>query len=457
MFSIIIFDGMIKHGFYLDIPDSKKTYITRYLRQGLNGEQIVVEDIVYRTGKSGKNVGQAYRIAVKYSDKLVFDEKKYVLLVNGSSEHDMGISLYILSNIFRNIDKPEIILIVMVPPRSASTYLKASFYAWFKTISLYDVMFNYKTRNSFKYILLNPDLPSQLINYLIELFNNVQNNCSLLHIRLKKFIVPVKEIFVFAELLKYRGFIEHIIKEYRYILMLLHGILDKAPTELWSIARKEKHVIEGSKYIIEKYIKNKENIDQNISELLRILLKGRKYTVSIIDPKVLFDEFLRGTGVSKIYRKIKIKDKIMILENISTHDLTSIYDFGVVDNIKNLTRYLIVTRDLAEYIERENVIIKKHGMGEIGIVDVMETPINFDCKVNNEYLPFDFQEAYYERAGIALPHLYPPEIRVGDKILKPQDLHIINPVNYYGYIDYVGKECSINTDNILNQLLSQFS
>ncbi len=453
--TLIIFDDMVKLSIYLENLEHNKLFLTRYPRHGLKGKQLVIEDLVYSGVKGRKSIGQVYKIAINYSDKLVFKDKKYVLLVNGASEYDMGLSLYVLNYILNNIREPEILVLTRAPPRNSNELIKASFYAWFKTISLYDIIFNYRVNGSFKYLLLNPDTSPRLIRYLIMLTDKIMHNIhSLLHIKLKRFLLPIAELYVLAELLKYRGEYSKIAGEYKYLLMLMHGVLDNAPTDLWSIARKKRHVIEGSRFIIKKLIEKKDVLEKSIYSILEVLERGRRYTSSMIDPKALLEKLLHGTPISRIYPEINISGRIELLRNISSNDLIDTYDLGVVDLVRNTYRYLVITPDLENYVNGDNVLVLDKGVGEISVVEFDETPLHVDCRVNTDYLPFDFYEAYLDRSGIALSQLYPPETRIQNKILKPYDIHRVNLVNYHGYIEYRDEKCSTYIKSFLKQLFS---
>ena len=455
----IVFEDAVKY--YLKPRDSRQdiVYLVKYYRPGMPGKQIVVEDIAYTGfGKRGKTISEHYRIALNYSRELVFKDKEYVLVVNGSSNFDLGLSLFTISNIVREPRNKKISVLVIVPSRDSSGMVKASFYAWLKVIFLYDIFVNLMN-GKFVYIFLDSSVSSNLVSYIADplTYPNIlfsKDLTSLTHLKFKRFLIPITEVYAFSELLKLKGELESTLREYRYLLMLMHGVLDNAPTDLWSWARKHRSIIEGSGFMLKKLLEKQDVLEREVRELFKVLSRGGVYTAYLVDPLEVFKVLLQGVPMSRVYEVLNINTKIKLLTRIRSNELVDIYSLGIPQHFSRVTRCFIVSKDLSSYINDGQCVVAVDGVGEISVVEAAGVPLNQDCKINTEYIPFDFYEAYIERSGIALSQLYPPEIIVGDKILRPDDMQRISLVNYYGYLEFIDKECFSPSISFYKYLMS---
>jgi len=435
---MIILDGMMKYMDFFERTGFDKLYVTTFHREGIAGKQLVVEYTGYRGGYvyRGGGIENFYRLADRYIDQIKIGEKT-TLLINGGEVFDLGFSLKMLEHLTREKSVGNILYLVEVPQKKSTTDAKAFFYAWFKTISLIDIYFNELNKGFFKIILFDYNQPPQLyglINNLYEKTSLFDKTCSTIHLRVRRFLTGLRELFILTELFKTIGFYNYLTREYKADLSLLNSVLDHAPSELWSIARRDVHVIRGSIYTYKKLVDKGGLLEKVVRDLVKTIVQGGKYTSLMVDPLHVLEKILSGTRLSKIYDEIGVGNRVRDLISIPDDQLIDTYTYGVGSTRLDEFRISILSRDLAVYLHHvDNVVELADQAGEAVIMDASHIPINMDCRINQYYIPLDYYEAYVDKAGLNIEHMYPKDLHIGDKPVDQTDLHRINLVNYHGY------------------------
>jgi len=432
---------MVKYqDLFAKLENYDKIYITQFYRSEIIGKQIVVEDLGFSYDYIHRgSLNYVYRLASRYSDKLVLEPGFHAIVVDGASTFDLGVSLYILNKIYNENLDVELVLLALTPSLEIDDTYKAYYYSWFKQISLYDILFNTRRYGSFKYVLIDRSTPIQFcLHFLKHMDKLLSGKSSLVSIFYKRYIIPIIEVTYLLELLGIKAKYLNIVDEYKTILMTLSGILDIATgryESLWSIARENRGLITGSGFLFKKYSGVFNDIDSVIEDLARVFLKKGKYTDLLVDPGLIIEKLLSGYTLRKLYDEINISEKIDILMNIDTLDLVKVYSYSVFKEYVDKNRIVIVSPDIETYISKGvNIIVDSESTGLISIIDLYTIPINSYCRLNTDYIPFEFYEAYVDKAGLALKQLYPPEIVIVNKVLKPEDIHSMGLVNYHGFI-----------------------
>jgi len=425
---------------FAKLENYDKIYITQFFRSEISGKQIVVEDLGFSYDYHQRgSLNYVYRLASRYSDKIVLESGFYAVIVDGASTFDLGVSLYILNKMYNENLDVELVVLALTPSLDVDDTYKAYYYSWFKQVSLYDILFNTRKQGSFKYILIDRTTPVQLCLHVLKHLNNLlSGRSSLINIFYKRYIIPIIEVTYLLELLSIKAKYLNIVDEYKTILMTLSGILDIASgryESLWSIARENKGLITGSGFIFKKYSEVFNDVDNVIEDLARVFIKKGRYTELLVNPGMIIEKLLSGYTLKKLYDEIDISGKIDILMNIDTADLVKVYSYSVFQEYVDKSRVVIVSPDIETYVNRDvSIIVDGESTGSISIIDLYTIPINSYCRLNTNYIPFEFYEAYVDKAGLALKQLYPSETIIVNKVLKPEELHSMGLVNYHGYV-----------------------
>lgn len=434
---------------------SSKLCIVRYMKSLSDAKQVVIEDLGYSREpvSRSESIKYIFSLAETYSHRFSLNERKYFFIINGSSGFDLGFSLYLLNKIYNVIDKPIISLIVEVPRLDTSVDVRARFLSWLKTIFLHDIVIN---NNGFmKIVLSDPEPPSQLVKYLISFLENevFLNFKSLIHIKLKRFVVPLTELYFLIQLLTLYGRVNYLLENYRTILFLMHKVLDRAPIDLWSIARRSTSLVRGSIYGYKKIIDFREKIFETMSELISVFVKSSRFSELIINPRELLDKLLSGYTISEIYNEVFSNERIVSYLNISRELLVDTFSYGKVSDCE-YTRYIGIGSDLVERIPiGYNSVLLENIYSELNILDTCRVSINSDCKYNTNYIPFSFIDAYFEASGLYLESLYPRELFFKNTIVKPMDIHNTCLVNHVGFVKAVSEECRFNGLKLINSIV----
>ncbi len=456
---LIILNGMLKYHDVLKEIKTEKIYVTNYPRENIEDKQIVIEEVGFREGymQGYSSTPYIYRLSEKYVGSLDIVGENVVVLINSLSGIDLGFSLNLLHRL--SLDKNfRLTFIISSPTKKDNSDVKARFYAWIKLVYLYDIYINNYKEGLFKQVLVDSSNPPQLYKFLGEIACNTDtlyNLYSTIHIKFKRYIVPLADLMVLSELLLEQGKYRSIITEYKEILASLHKILDHAPTGLWSIARKYVELIRGSIYSYKKVI-NKESILKKYLEALIISINnGGRYTVSLINPHILLEKMISGSSLYSIYEDIGISKYIEKVITVENTELIDIYELGSINNYQNILRRIFISPDMQPFIpseELEATVLENH-VNEIIVMDLYSIPLNTDCRYNSEYIPIDFYETYMDKAGLSLDQLYPRKISIGGKMIEHVDIHNIGIVNYNGYRYAEAEKCRYIGEGLINKLL----
>ncbi len=457
---LIIFNDMLKHARILEDIEDEKLYITKYYRPGYTGSQLVIEDLGYSREqvRGFENIKYVYRLADSYSDRVKLVGREFYILVNGASGFDLGFSLYILKTLIEQRGN-RVLLLVETPRKDVDVDIKARFYSWFKTISILDIYANGVEEGSFKYILLDHDQPPQVCRYLIRVFKKrllLENGLSsLLDLRLKRYIIPITELLLVAELLVKMGSINRVEHEYRNVLLMMHKVLDRASADLWSIARRSKEAIRGSVFKYKKLFDKRSSIEHSLKKLIEILETGGKYTVSLIDSRRIFEKLLSGYTIRQVYYEIERSRIFDRIAKVSSEELVNTYSYGLLEHIGFSKRYVVIGEDLVDLVSYDELIVLEDVFNEFGILEFNSVPLNIDCGLNTNYIPFDFYEAYIDRSGLVMEQLYPHELILDGMRIEALDIHRINLVNYHGYVEAIKRKCSFIGMKFVESLLQR--
>jgi len=384
-------------------------------------------------GLSFRTISETYRAVLAQGLEIPVSGNHLTVLVNASSIFDLAITLYLTSTLQ---EKVGISLIVFTPNSSAGDHVKASFYAWLKTIALLDVSLN-SSGGQLTYTLVDGDSPIQLISYLLQTALSIDRVAekhirSLVHVKLKRFIIPFIEVYALTELLHVSGICRKVIDDLRETLALMHITLDEAPTDLWSYARNTKSVVEKYWRVLGELLSKYNALKEEVGKAVEKEAVTGKFTEYLVAPFELLDTLLRGIPVTGIYSELRVGDRVRnVLEN-GFKKLVDTYTRGSLQAISDTREYVVYTRDIAGYVESVENATVISGLGEVGLIRVFAVPVNYELRVNTEYVPREFREAYFKVAGLALTRLYPPEISMGERRYTPQALHSANFANYHG-------------------------
>lgn len=451
----ILFENTTKHYAGVDELSTDKLCIVKYEKPRVRAKQIVVEDLGYsrETVLKTESIKYIYSLAETYTHRFDLRDREYVFIVDGSSGFDLGFSLYLLNKLFNRVNQPTVLFIVEIPRLDSGIDVKARFVAWLKTVFLYDIVIN--STSNMKIVLTDPNPPFQLIKYLIIILtsNLLLEQRSLLHIKLRRFVTPITELYFLTQLFTLHGKLNYLVEDYKHVLLLMHDVLDRAPTELWSIARKSTGLIQGSIYSLKKIISAREELSKAMSELINLILESNRFSESVIDPRVLLDKLLSGCSIREIHNELFSTDRIMNYLNISRDILIDTYSQGTLSECI-YSRFVATGRDLFESIPSGyKTILLENTHSELSVFDTCSVSINSDCKYNTNYIPFNFIDSYFEVSGLSLESLYPREIVFKNTIVKPIDMHNICLVNYSGFIKAVNNECRFSGLKLVKNII----
>lgn len=455
---IILFENTLKHYTSIGELSGSKLCIVRYEKPLIDAKQIVIEDlgfsreVVSRT----ETIKYMYSLAESYSHRFSLNEREYVFVINGNSSFDLGFSLYLINKIYNTVDKPHIILIIEIPRLDTIIDVRARFMSWLKTIFLHDIFVN--SNGFMKIVFTDPDSPPQLIKFLIIFLtsNLLMNYRSILHIKLKRFIVPLTEIYFLIQLLTLRGKLVYLIENYKKNLFLMNKVLDQAPTELWSIARKSTNLIRGSIYSFKKIVDSLTKLEKTIEDSIKILVKSSRFSELAVDPRELLDKLMSGYTIGEIHNDVFSSERIVNYLNISRDLLVDTYSYGTVTNCE-YSRFVSTGEDLFDKIPPGfSSILLENTFNELNIIDTCSVSINNDCKYNTSYIPFNYIDAYFEASGLYLESLYPRELVFKNNIVKPIDIHNTCLVNYSGYLKAVSEKCGFSGLKLIKSIVEKY-
>jgi len=428
---VVVFTDTAKHYSYLKKQGFTVICILESGEIGARCDQVLTVEAY--PGLSFKTVSDAYRAVLVQGLEIPVSGNHLTVLVNASSIFDLAASLYLVSILQERVG---ITLIVFTPNSSAGDHVKASFYAWLKTIALLDVSVN-SSGGWLTYVLVDGDSPIQLISYLLQTALSADRVAekhfrSLVHVKLKRFIIPFREVYALAELLHVSGICRRVIDELRETLALMHITLDEASTDLWSYARSFKPVVEKYWHVLGEFLSKYGVLVEEVGKAVERVAAAGKFTEYLVTPFELLDTLLRGIPVTGIYSKLSVGGRVRKVLESGFEKLVDTYTRGSLQAVGDTREYVVCTRDMASYVESPENAVVISGLGEVGLVRVSAVPVNYELGVNTEYIPRDFREAYFKVAGLALTRLYPPEISIGGRRFTPQVLHSANFVNYHG-------------------------
>ncbi|OYT40778.1 MAG: hypothetical protein B6U89_00950 [Desulfurococcales archaeon ex4484_58] len=443
---LIVLNGMLKYLDELDTLDLDKRYITTHEIKGVSGKQIVVEDLGYRLEYAERvhDFHSISRLAEKYLYGFKPVDKRIIILLSGRQALDLGFTIELLNKISELRSFPEVVMMIETPRSSDNNIVKARFYASMKIFGLYDILFNYTSLGAFKYIFVDPDQPGEFYNYMVTMLNSYDglSKCySTLHLKFKRLVIPLLDLSILSELLVLLGKTKRLSNEYKFILWVMHRILDKAPTELWSIARKKTDIIRGSFYSYRELVSRSEETNECLKKLVMLLSRGSKYTASLVDPRALFEKLSSGTTLSNIYVEFSIEELYNKIKRIDAEDLLNIYSLGTLSLYIVFEHRVLVGEDIASILKGKDLIVLKRRVNELSPIYILGVPINTDCGYNTEYIPMDIYEAYMDQYSVSKNTLYPQRIIFRNQVLDIDNIHNINMINYLGYRKGVEEEC----------------
>ncbi|MET1159922.1 MAG: hypothetical protein ABWW65_03085 [Thermoprotei archaeon] len=455
---IIVLPGMTDYHSIINKLDYPKLYITTILREELSGKKIVVSGIDLSTYKHGvETLRYMYNVAEKYRDQLKISDNRVVVLVNSNNLLDLAFTKVILDQaLHQNL---EVSMIIKTPSPDSSKLVKASFYAWLKLVGLYDVYINSSNSGSLRIILVDSDNPPQLFSFLsivLEEINELHEMKSYLHIKLKRFLLPLQELDLISEITKYRGLVDSIRKECHYVIASIHSILDRASADLWSTARRKYIVVRSSYDAYKKIIEKSTILNDKLRELVLRVIRGDRYSVMLLNPIEIYKEILQGYTLKQALSKLGISEIINKTLDVESSALTDIYTGGGFSKYSDKRRLVFVSRDLLEYItdKRRSLHVLSSGDGELVIVDILSLVINTDCGYSPEYIPSDVLESYSEKSWSYLEQMYPEKLAIGDLELDSLQLHNLGLFNYYGIIEAFREKCRFIGNNIVKRIMS---
>ncbi|ABN70279.1 hypothetical protein Smar_1184 [Staphylothermus marinus F1] len=423
--------------------DIRKLIISpKYSKRYDRNEQIIIEDVGFPryqplTTRGFDSIAYSYKLSSLFLKGVKFYDEKIEILVNGSEGFDLGTTLSILQNISKYEKIPEIYLFIETPGLKSSSFILGRFYAWLKTLFLYDIFFNSIREGAMKIVFLLPDQPPQIYKLLVDLVEKAyleDGIYSLIDLRIKRFLFPLLDLLSLAKILSIKGKVEELIKEYKTILLLINHLLNEASPDLWDIARKDKKTIWKSIFPYKKLSSRINYLDENLRKIIALLEnKDNNYTVPAIDPKLLFEKLLSGINLSSIYRSLNLNDLIEKISNIPSEQLIRLYNEGSKSAIKSIWRKIFVSEDIARgYTKRENIVVVYGRVNEIIVADYGLVTICEDCDLPS-YLPIEYRNAYYERIGVFMDTYYPEFVKINNVEFSSNEIHNMKLLNYLGY------------------------
>lgn len=413
----------------------KLTVLTTRQFNSPDVESIPIEDLGTRDLIPSKfqSIRYTYELASTYIHKINIPQDEFILLIDANYGLDTGFTIRILEEITNASKIPNTTLIIRAVSIDADEQDRARFYGLAKTIFLYDVFLNSINPGCFKYVFIDASASLQVFKRIVELLSRVriERNYSLLHVKMKRFILPVAESLLLAKLLGKLGELKESAEEYSYIVAVLNMILDRAPTDLWYTARR---VVDKIKVSYRSYKSSREGLDKvavMIGELLKTVNEGKKFTQSLIDLKSFFETTIRGgfTGVLQSEGFIKSIDNVLSVESSSLPDL---YSQARIDHYEDYYRVALVSKDLSIYVKKGALGLIEDAVGEIMVTETYGIPIDYRGDVNKGYLSPALYEAYINKGGLSLDHVHPHKIRFGSTDIDSSTIFTMQPINYRG-------------------------
>jgi len=432
---VVVFADTAKHYSYLKRQGFTVICILESEESGVHCDQTLTVEAY--PGLSFRTISDTYRAVLVQGLEIPVSGNHLTVLVNASSTFDLAASLYLVSALQ---EKADITLVVFTPSSDAGDHVKASFYAWLKTIALLDVFVN-SSSGRLAYVLVDGDNPIQLVSYLLQTALSADSVAekrirSLVHVKLKRFIIPFREVYGLAELLHVSGVSRRVIDDLRETLALTHITLDEAPTDLWSYARSSKPIIEKYWRVLGEFLNKHTALEEEVGKAVEKVAVAGKFTEYLVTPFELLDALLRGIPVAGIYSELDVESRVKKVLESGFEKLVDAYTRGSLQTVSDTYEYVVYTRDMASYVEFAKNAVVISGLGEVGLVRVFTVPVNYELGVNTEYVPREFREAYFKVSGLALTRLYPLEISIGGRRYTPQTLHSANFANYHGLKHY---------------------
>ncbi|ADI32379.1 hypothetical protein [Staphylothermus hellenicus] len=424
--------------------DIRKLIISpRYSKRYDRNEQIIIEDVGFPryqplTTRGFDSIAYSCKLSSLFLKGVKFYDEKIEILVNGSEGFDLGTTLSILQDISRYEKIPEIYLFVETPGLKNSSFILGRFYAWLKTLFLYDIFFNSIREGAMKIVFLLPEQPPQIYKLLVDLAEKAfieDSIYSLIDLRIKRFLFPILDLLSLSKILSIRGRVEELLREYKIVLLLINYLLGEAPPDLWDIARKDKKTIQRSIFPYKK-LSNKINyLDENLRKIIALLEKrDDNYTVLAMDPKLLFEKLLSGINLSSIYKSLNLDDLIEKISNIPPEQLIRLYKEGHKSAIKGIWRKVFISEDIARgYTKKDNIVVVYGRVNEIVVADYGLVTMCEDCNIPS-YLPLEYRNAYYEKIGVFMDTYFPEHIKVNKVEFSPGEIHDMKLLNYPGYL-----------------------
>lgn len=442
---LIILHGMIDKAPIIGKDIRKFVISTKFSKQFEKSEQIIIEDVGIPgsqapTTRGYDSIAYSYKLASLFLRGVRFHDDKIEILISGSEGFDLGTSLRVLHNISNYEEVPEIHLFIETPSLRNNAFVLGRFYAWLKTVFLYDIFFNSRKEGTMKIVFLSPEQPQQLYKLLVDIVEktSVKDNIySVIDLRIKRFLFPLLDLITLSKLLSIRGRIDEMLNEYKSILVLLNHLLDEAPPDLWEIARKDKNIIWKSIFPYRRIYSRMYYLDENLRKVLMLFeSRDKEYTSSAIDPKQLFEILLSGVSLYRIYELIdKLVDIRALTEkisNIPSEDLIRLFKAGRKVAVKSIRRKVFISEDIGRRCKGENIVVVPGRVNEMIVVDYGLVTICKDCNIP-DYFPVEYENAYYERIGISMDSYYPEYIRINDVEFSPTEIHEMKLINYSGY------------------------
>ncbi|MEM1662110.1 MAG: hypothetical protein QXT47_03535 [Desulfurococcaceae archaeon] len=411
--------------------------ITTRMFKTTEAKLILIEDTGTRESIPFKfqSIKYTYELASTYMYKISIPQDNFVFLIDSTNGLDIGFAIRILEELASNTTKlPNTTLIIRAPDLDSDEIVKARFYGFIKTIFLYDIFLNSIRPTCFKYVFIDSSAAFPAFRRTVEILSRVkaERSYSLVHVRMKRFIVPVSESLLLAKILRETGELKELAEEYAYIVASLNLLLDKAPTDLWYIARKS---VDKFRVSYRSYRLSREGLDkaiEMIGKLLKTVIDGGRYTKLLFDFKKFFEAVTIGGGLSSVIQSDDFIESVNDAVNVESTAIPDLYSRVKIDHYEDYSRIILASRDLSSCIKSGLTGLIDDAVGELLVAETYGIPVDHYGYINRDYFPQVLVDAYINRAGLSLDYIHPRRLRIGSTEVESSKIYTLHPVNYRG-------------------------
>ena len=439
----IVYDSVVNKGL---IPNNS-IIITRKQKKSLEHQrQVIVDDLPLRSGRVLDNIElsvlkQYYKLGETYLKPLQLKDDHIVFLVDTLYGYDLGLTLYLLSRL--SYFRGKTFTIIALVSKTTSTSIHARLYAWLKMIGIFDIYFNMVEEGSFSTILVDSEIPNNLLNLILNIAGkreNMKDKVSFQEWRIKRLVIPVLEARIVSQLIAVKGKLERLIDEYKALLLMINYLLDNAPPEFWDHIRSE-NVMAKLRAVKGRILKIRNELELVNTHLLQIVdkySKPTKFTQLLINIPELIEAMIKSRGLKSLYRMINADRVRTAVNEITVDDAQSLITNITISGERiGFLREVYVSRDLSRYLKVFNprVIDAESFTGQVVSLYYSAIPICDDCSKREFYAELsELRKAYLSRAIVSAETIYPDKLAVNGEYIDPRTMHICGLINYYGYI-----------------------